>query len=184
MKRRLFLTGPMGCGKSTAIARALGDRLPLCGGFLTGRIRDASGRAVTFYLERPDTGEREVFLDFSHGKPKVDLAVFARLGVEALQGRVLVLDEIGGVELLCPEFEEVLQTVLRSDIPVLGVMKGEGPAGALIQALGLSEVYRSKAGQLRDFLREDADSLLYECGQFDQQALALAEQWTEEYLHE
>ena len=40
MKRRLFLTGPIGCGKSTAIAAALGDRLPHCGGLLTRRHRD------------------------------------------------------------------------------------------------------------------------------------------------
>ena len=52
MKRRLFLTGPMGCGKSTAIAAALGNRLHDCGGFLTRRYREPW---LHFALETPDT---------------------------------------------------------------------------------------------------------------------------------
>ena len=38
--------------------------------------------------------------------------------------------------------------------------------------------------KLRDFLKNDPDTLLYECKQFDETALALARQWTEEYLHD
>ena len=52
IKRRLFLTGAIGCGKSTAISRALGSRLYRCGGFLTRR-RTEGGRKY-FCLEKPD----------------------------------------------------------------------------------------------------------------------------------
>ena len=50
MKRRLFLTGDMGCGKSTAIRQALGDRMGRCGGFLTQRVYDDEGVLQGFQI--------------------------------------------------------------------------------------------------------------------------------------
>lgn len=178
MKRRLFLTGPIGCGKSTAIQAALSSRLSRCGGFLTRRYREPH---LHFMLETPDGAQKERFLDFSTGKPEVDLQVFSTV---SFQGEVLVLDEIGGIELLNPAFTESLEAALSSKRPILGVIKGEGPAGALIEKLGLTEEYTLALSRLRQQLRSDPDTLLYECGQFDQNALHLAKQWAEEYLHE
>ena len=177
MKRRLFLTGPIGCGKSTAIAAALGGRISLCGGFLTRRYQEP---CLHFMLESPDGRIKETFLDFSAGKPSVDLAVFSHT---QLLGKVLILDEIGGIELLNPVFFSALQQVLRSNVPVLGVIKGDGPAGALIETLGLTEEYQRALHRLRQLLAEDSETLVYECGPFDETARLLAEQWAEEYLH-
>ena len=126
MKQRLFLTGPIGCGKSTAIQVALGEKITQCGGFLTKRHREPY---LHFTLESPDGTFQKTFLDFSSGKPEVNLSVFSEI---SLRGRVLVLDEIGGIELLNPEFTAALEAALDSDIPILGVIKGEGPAGKLI----------------------------------------------------
>ena len=181
MKRRLFLTGPMGCGKSTAIANALGEKITRCGGFLTRRYREPR---LHFTLESPDGQFSETFLDFPEGKPRVNMDVFSRLGVSFLRGNILVLDEIGGIELLCPEFAVALDHVLQTEIPVIGVMKGESPAGALMDTLGLSEAYVNAADYLRNWLQNDENTLLYECRQFDKQALHLAEQWVKEYAHE
>lgn len=110
--------------------------------------------------------------------------VFGSLGVRLLTGDILVLDEIGGIELLDAGFAGALESVLQSDTPILGVLKGEGPAGALINAVGLPETYSAAADRLRRILQEDEDTLLYECGQFDEHALHLAVQWAEEYLYE
>ena len=178
MKKKLFLTGPIGCGKSTAIQTALGDRIAKCGGFLTRRYREPY---LHFKLESPDGATKETFLDFSTGKPELDLQVFSGI---PLDGTVLVLDEIGGVELLNPDFVTALEAVLKSGTPILGVLKGEGPAGALIRKLGLTEEYEQAADRLRKLLKNDPDTLVYQCGQFDENALRLAEQWTEEYLHD
>ena len=178
MKRRLFLTGPIGCGKSTAIANALGDQIALCGGFLTRRYREPH---LHFTLESPDGKVKETFLDFASGNPQVDLTVFSR---DNLQGKILVLDEIGGIELLEPKFAAALETVLSSGIPILGVLKGEGPAGALIEKLGLTEAYKWGYDRLLKQLLGDPDTMVYECTQYDKNALLLARQWTEEYLHD
>ena len=137
MKRHLFLTGSIGCGKSTAITVALGEKITQCGGFLTRRYRDPY---LHFTLESPDGNVKSTFLDFASGKPEVDLAVFSK---NYLRGETLVLDEIGGIELLDPEFASALEAVLSSGIPILGVLKGEGAAnntaigGAALQNLRL-----------------------------------------------
>lgn len=181
MKPRLFLTGPIGCGKSTAIAAALGDRISRCGGFLTRRQR---GDILTFALESPDGSVSEHFLTFSEGKPRLDLTVFSKTGIPLLTGAVLILDEIGGAELLNPEFSAALEMLLAGDRPIIGVVKGQGPASKLIEALGLSEEYARAADALRQRLGKDQNTLLYECGRFDENARRLAAQWAEEYLHE
>ena len=178
MKRHLFLTGPIGCGKSTAIAQALGENLTRCGGFLTRRHREPH---LHFTLESTDGKHKENFLDFATGKPEVNFSVFSE---GYLQGDVLVLDEIGGIELLNPDFTAALEAILKQDIPILGVVKGAGPAGALIEVLGLTEEYECAASRLRELLRNDPDTLLYECGQFDEKARHLAEQWVKEYAHD
>ena len=177
MKRRLFLTGPHGCGKSPAIAAALGDDLALCGGFLTRRHREPR---LHFTVERPDGKRKDTFLDFASGRPEADLTVFSET---YLQGAPLILDEIGGIELLEPAFAAALEAVLSSDVPILGVIKGEGPAGALIQRLGLTEDYERALAGLRERLLTDPDTLVYECAQFDENALLLARRWAEEYCH-
>lgn len=181
MKRHLFLTGAMGIGKSTAILEATHDKLPRFGGFLTKRTRDSQGHALSFSLTSPDGKFEETFLDFTSGKPEIRMQVFETLGVRLLDGEILLLDEIGGIELTSPVFAQALERVLESSTPILGVMKGAAPAGALTQALGLSEEYTLAADRLRRQLSQSEDTLLYECDPFDENAPLLAKQWVEEY---
>ena len=178
MKPRLFLTGPVGCGKSTAIRQALGGKLTHCGGFLTRRYREPQ---LHFVLESPDGKIRKTFLDFPDGKPEVDLSVFSDAD---LSGAVLLLDEIGGIELLDPEFNAALAAVLRKNIPVLGVLKGTEAAAALAYTLGLGDEYAAAASRLQQQLLCDPDTLVYRSGQYDETALLLARQWVEEYLYD
>ena len=178
MKKHLFLTGPIGCGKSTAITMALKKNITQCGGFLTRRYREPH---LHFTLESPDGKVKKTFLDFASGKPEVDLTVFSE---SYLQGKPIVLDEIGGIELLNSDFADALEVVLTSDTPIIGVIKGERPAGALIDKLGLTEEYHSAAGKLRQQLRNDPNTLVYTCTQHDENALLLARRWVEEYFHD
>ena len=178
MKRRLFLTGSIGCGKSTAITVALGEKITQCGGFLTRRYREPH---LHFTLESPDGKVKKTFLDFASGKPEVDLTVFSE---SYLQGKPIVLDEIGGIELLNSDFADALEVVLTSDTPIIGVLKGEGAAGALIDKLGLTEEYHWAAGKLRQQLYNDPNTLVYTCTQYDENALLLVRRWVEEYCHD
>ena len=186
MRRRLFLTGPMGCGKSTAIARALGEAAALGGGFFTRRRAFSQGHAVSFCLDAPDGSRSEVFLDFSQGSPRQDRTVFSGLGVSLLEDTgkpFVILDEIGGLELLCPEFAAALDRVFARQVPCVGVLKAPGAARSLAKALGLEDAYTQAAQALTRRLTEDPDTLVYPCGQFDEHALELCLRWRQEYVN-
>ena len=186
--KRLFLTGPIGSGKSTSIAAALGEQMKSAGGFLTVRQKDETGRAVSYRMQRPDGSDRQVIIDYSEKPYTMHPEVFEELGVrllkEAGKCKFAVLDEIGGFEVLSDGFMQALMELLESDIPVIGVMKGEGPASKMIQKLGLGDAYVERAEQLRQWMRHDDATLLYECGRFDPEGLRLAEEWVRTYVNE
>lgn len=174
----------MGCGKSTALLTAIGPRLPRFGGFLTRRLRDEKGHAVAFTLSAPDGSREAVFLDCTSGTPRIHRDVFRDLAPELMTGKYLVLDEIGGMELLCPEFMTALNALLDREIPIIGVLKGDAAASAMIRRLDLSAEYENAAAALRQRLSRDENTLLYPCGQYDSHALELARAWVKEYAHD
>ena len=183
--KNLFLTGPIGCGKSTSIATALGEHLEKAGGFLTVRQKNEEGRAVAYRMTRPDGSDGQIILNYSAKPYTMHLEVFEDLGLrivqEAQQYDYVILDEIGGFEVLSDAFLEALMQLLRSDIPCIGVMKGTGPASGMIRKLGLGDVYTQRAEQLRLWMRADEDTVLYECAQFDPEGLRLAREWVGQY---
>ena len=183
--KNLFLTGPIGSGKSTSSAAALGDQLPKAGGFLTVRQKDDTGRAIAYWLRRPDGSDGQIIIDYSEKPYTMHLEVFenfaAALLEEAEQYDFVILDEIGGFEVLSDTFVEALMKVLESDVPCIGVMKGAAPASNMIRKLGLGEVYVERAEKLRQWMRQDANTLLYECSQFDPEGLRLAQEWAAEF---
>lgn len=181
MRRRLFLTGPIGCGKSTAIAQGLGGRRDRLKGFVTVR-EGQTPKPERFWLETLPKGEWAVFLDLTGEKPQIDLRVFSGLGVQSLQKGPLLLDEIGGIELLCPEFLAALEDALSGDTPILGVVKAPESSLALARCLGLGEEYETAAKKLRRLLEQDGQTELYICRQYDPRARDLVGLWAKEYL--
>ena len=183
--KNLFLTGPIGSGKSTSIAKALGEYLPKAGGFLTVRQLDHSGRAVAYWLKRTDGSDGQIIIDYSAKPYTMHMEVFEHFGVELLEKAqdfdFVILDEIGGFEVLSDVFMEALMKLLQSDIPCIGVMKGVAPASKMIQKLGLGDAYVQKAEQLRSWMRHAENTLLYECTQFDPEGLRLAREWANQY---
>ena len=184
--KNLFLTGSVGCGKSTSIAAALGEKMGNAGGFLTVRQKDDTGRAIAYWLKRPDGSDGQVIIQYQQKPYTMHLEVFENFGVElvkkAREYDFVILDEIGGFEVLSDSFMEALMELLKSDIPCIGVMKGAGPASKMIQKLGLGDAYVERAEMLRQWMRQDADTVLYSCGQFDPEGLRLAKAWVSEYV--
>ncbi len=188
MKRRLFLTGPSGCGKSTMICRALGEDIHRAGGFITTRDIDENGTIRAFEIGSSDGyGQRERFLDLSQGLPRMDLEAFSGLGACCLERagerNFSVLDELGGVELLDEDFVDALTAYLRGDQPCIGVMKGPGPAGKLVEMMGLSARYELARRAMYDYLKHDCNTLLLETtGWQDGAAQEAVQAWVQEYV--
>lgn len=157
----------------------------MAGGFLTVRQRDDTGRAIAYWLKRPDGRDGQVIIDYSAKSYTMHMEVFETFGVQLLKEAqgfdFVILDEIGGFEVLSDSFVENLMQLLRSGTPCIGVMKGVAPASKMIQKLGLGDAYVQRAEALRQWMQQDENTLLYECSQFDPEGLRLAREWVQEY---
>jgi nucleoside-triphosphatase len=126
-----LLTGRPGVGKTTCLRRTLERLGRPAGGFFTEELRERGAR-VGFALVALD-GRRATFAHVGRagpprvGKYGVDVEALDRVGVPAVRaaiaaGRLVVIDEIGKMELASAAFREVVEAALRSPVPLLGTV--------------------------------------------------------------
>ncbi len=131
MTEKVLLTGCPGCGKTTLIKRVVNNLPQRTGGFYTEEIRD-HGRRTGFKIVTLD-GDEVVFahVDLETperlGKYRLDLSALERLGVKAIREavqthRLVVIDEIGPMEIRSPIFREAVNEALDSQVPVLATI--------------------------------------------------------------
>ena len=192
LKPRLLLCGPIGCGKSTMIANALGPQVLQAGGYVTLRvIRNgelegfdlAPAAALLDPLARTRSGR---FLDFRQGLRR-DQTVFLSLGTRLLQEAprhpFALLDEFGGMELLVPDFRQALTGLLVSDLPCIGVIKTPEASRELAQRTGLGRDYEQAYGDLFAQLSQDPGTgILYTTGRYDDRARETVQRWVSYYV--
>ena len=193
MRKKLFLCGPSGCGKTTMIRNALGGKLAEAGGFVTERAVGADGRLLGFDL-LPAAAAAGVegytplrFLDYTSEPPVRDNEIFrveaVRLLQEAEYYPFAVLDEIGGFELVIPQFRAALAAFLSSSVPCIGVLKASAGVEELQERFGLCEKYPALARRLREALDRDPDSLVLETsGRGDGRAERAVREWVESFV--
>lgn len=154
MASRVFLAGPPGVGKTTAIVRVLAllrDRGVRVAGFYTEEVREGKDR-IGFDLITVE-GHRRRLARRGHDSPAVvgSYGVFVQNvdmaceHVEALldplgAGDVVVLDEIGPMELCSKRFESLVERVLDSPRSLVATLKSyEHPFVARVLASSESE---------------------------------------------
>jgi nucleoside-triphosphatase len=131
MHTKILLTGHPGIGKTTLIREVIAQIPAPISGFYTQEMR-AAGRRVGFDLLTLD-GQQSVLahvdIRSSHriGKYGVDIAVLDELAVPALyrgieENGLIVIDEIGPMEILSPVFRQAVLDVLESPARVLGTI--------------------------------------------------------------
>src|SRR2546421_1782737 len=122
--RRVLITGRPGSGKTTLIKRIV-DNLPSRGaaGFYTEEIREHGAR-VGFKIVTLD-GQEAVLahVDFTTparvGKYGLDLSAVEGIGVSAIrtairEQRLVVIDEIGPMEIRSPVFRDAVTEAFKS----------------------------------------------------------------------
>ena len=133
---KILLTGPPGCGKTTAVMRIV-ERLAShkVAGFCTQEIRD-SGKRVGFRWRR--LGGVEGILAhvnikgcYKVGRYGVDIAKFERSVVPVLDAdrcgiELFVIDEIGKMECMSETFIAAVHGLLASDKCVLATVAQKG----------------------------------------------------------
>jgi nucleoside-triphosphatase len=130
---RLLIEGRPGAGKTTAARRLVGilrERGVPVRGFLTEEIRDG-GRRVGFAVTAVG-GHRAVLAHVNLdgpprvGKYGVDLAAFERVALPALAdpgtGDVVVIDELGKMELASAAFRDAVQRLLGTDCSLVATV--------------------------------------------------------------
>jgi nucleoside-triphosphatase len=126
-----LLTGRPGTGKTTVIQQAISGQEIKTGGFYTEEIRAAGIRqgfriitldghdAVLSHIDTP--GRYRV------SKYGVDISNLENIGVAAIERAIvdsdlIVIDEIGKMELFSPRFREAVLKAIDSDKKVLGTI--------------------------------------------------------------
>jgi nucleoside-triphosphatase len=131
VKAKVLLTGRPGCGKTTLIKRVVNELALSAGGFYTEEIRQR-GERVGFKVITLD-GEEAVLAHVNFntkqrvGKYGLDLPALESIGIEAIciamrARQLLVIDEIGPMEITSRIFCDLVNEALDSGKPILGTI--------------------------------------------------------------
>ncbi|MGQ3683834.1 MAG: NTPase [Candidatus Loosdrechtia sp.] len=135
MKKHILLTGKPGVGKTTVIKKMLPFLGDDAGGFFTEEM-SAMGKRMGFRVVTLD-GEDGVLAHvdlnstYQVGRYRVDPDAFEKLVIPVLENAVrdkpvIVIDEIGKMELLSMKFRELVSTILDSKRLLVAVIKEDG----------------------------------------------------------
>ncbi len=145
MYKHLFLEADSGSGKSTLIRKIIAPYIDQIGGFTSQRLQNENNETIAFRivpaqdmrLAVPYENTQESIFRIIAGEKKGynNLEVFETEGIKLLTSiddkKLILLDEIGGIELKNKAFREKLYEVLAGDVPCIGVIKQEQKAAAM-----------------------------------------------------
>lgn len=117
------MTGELGAGKTTVVQKVLGHLNTSAGGFRTERC------PAGFKITDIQTGNEGLIATVGEGGALIPHPqVFEDIGVRAIRRALasedlIVMDELGFLELKAPRFQEAVFAALKGSRPVLGVLK-------------------------------------------------------------
>lgn len=159
---KVLLTGRPGVGKTTLLREAVDPFLAKVGGFYTYELRE-NGKRVGFVVKALNGPERLMaHIDFKDvprvGKYGVSVEAFEEVALvalkKALEEKELVLvDEIGKMELLSSSFKELVLEALRSPRHLLGTVPLKGPTFVEL-------IKRNKGVQVVEVTQSNRDEVL------------------------
>ncbi len=130
--KNILITGNPGVGKTTLIQNIISRLNISAGGFYTTEVRDENGKRWGFKIISLDGREEtlasvEIISQRKVSKYGIDVGAIDRVGVTAVRDalrnkEIIVIDEIGRMELTSKQFRDVAMKVLDSSKPVLGTI--------------------------------------------------------------
>ena len=163
MGSAVLITGAPGSGKTTLIRGVVAELPGRVGGFFTEEIREGETR-VGFRVSALD-GRTGILAHVKSvqgpkvGRYRVDVASFEAVGVDALEAAtresdLIVVDEIGKMELCSPRFISALEAALQSPKPFLGtILQASHPWTDALKRRPVVDLYRLTEGN-REHLKD------------------------------
>ncbi|WP_312443639.1 nucleoside-triphosphatase [Lacrimispora sp.] len=139
MGKFLFLKGDSGEGKTTLLFECLKPWHRMVGGFYSQRLLNEDGLTMGFRMVPAaeewipaaayKKGMTNVFIQRNENGFQKNLQFFKTDGIEILRSsahnKLLLLDEIGGIELFVPDFMKEVLCCIDSQVPCIGVLKSQ-----------------------------------------------------------
>ncbi len=144
MNKHMFLQGEIGVGKSTIIKNSISSHMHDIGGFYSQRIyigekyvgfalkcvQEEEEYKINRYVNSLNEVDNIFLYSDDNGRWKINNDVFLNYGISLLKKgytskKLILMDELGGVELKCIPFMREIFNLLDGNIPVLGVLKTE-----------------------------------------------------------
>ncbi|MDV3243979.1 MAG: NTPase [Nitrososphaerales archaeon] len=168
MRRIWAVTGPPGVGKSTVVSKVvlrLKSHGVIVGGCTTAERREGGAR-VGFEVRDMTSGTSGQLASIKGtlgpkvGKYRVNLADLASVGAKGLtdaaaKSELIVMDEVGPMELVSPEFRRAVRRCIDSGKPLLAVIHER------LEDDLLSEL-RAKAGEVIEVDENNREQLVEE----------------------
>ena len=178
MKQVYLLTGQPGTGKTSLIKQAIAGMKGRAGGFYTEEIR-SQGIRQGFKLVTLDGHSAVLAHVYFHSQYRVsrygvDVESLDRVGVSALDQAarecdLVVIDEIGKMELCSAKFREVVSHLIRGEKRLLGtIMLGPDPYADAVKRqpqVNLITVTRANHHQVMEELRKWLEAIGREEGE-------------------
>ena len=147
---KILVHGRPGVGKTTLIKKILGRLKDKAEGFYTEEIKEV-GKRLGFRIKTLD-GKQAILghVNFKSpnqvGKYGVNLEEFERVALPPLEkalteGNMVVIDEIGKMELFSGRFQNLVKKILDSSAPVLATI-GKSAHPFISKVLKRSDIYR------------------------------------------
>ncbi len=165
--KHLFLQAPIQAGKSTLLQDALNPYKRYIGGFISQRLKDKNGNTLGFrladYAKSPpltaifDEDLTNIFMKRTPGGASFEMSIFEEAAINIIEKakaekKIILLDEIGGGELKSPLFSNYLDTLLRGNIPCIGVLKMSYAAANTGHSIGVN--LKGKSSEFHDKMPE------------------------------
>lgn len=130
-KRAYLLTGRPGSGKTTLLREVISRTGLKAGGFYTEEIRVQGIRQgfkmITLDGNSAILAHVDLHSSYRVGKYGVNLKELERIAIPAIRQAIrwcdlIVIDEVGKMELILPAFRKVVEEAIESGKPVLGTI--------------------------------------------------------------
>lgn len=132
MPKNILITGYPGVGKTTLVNKIIKQLSCSIGGFYTHEMLE-NGRRTGFYITDFDGNQMVMASESSNSKYRVNkygvnIGAFEKIGIPAMEramknADLIVIDEIGRMEIFSSEFCDMLRIVFDSEKPLLATIK-------------------------------------------------------------